>query len=456
MLLERSHRYRFVFLLLAVPPGLVVGQTAATNVQLSASETRVMAIPARSPDTRATYDLENSRGQSSFIVSSSDPASTITLMAADGTEITQQNASSKGYAFDVLPPNSVTDSVIYTSLFPKLLNVEITLPQHASGTVQLKVNNSAVATNSGLLVTYYPESSIRVGLTPNKPAFVSGETVALSLLIFDGPLPVTSSQAHLHIQSSADPNAAIYSAECNDSGPLDAAPGDGIFTCTIDGLPDGSYLAAARVTGPGGIVRTTSSAFRVTPGYGSILGSSDEGVDRNHNGLIEAVRLNISLNITVPGEYRLLVRLLSSKGSEVQQAVQGGLIEGTELLSVDFPARLISALGVDGAYTIENCTLLFEGAQADDVAASRQDLGKTKAYLLSELELGARPPVVGDLNGDGVVDCADIGLVRSSFGKRAGEAGFSSKADVNGDGVVDVRDLAVVSRQLSADTHCGN
>lgn len=70
---------------------------------------------------------------------------------------------------------------------------------------------------------------------------------------------------------------------------------------------------------------------------------------------------------------------------------------------------------------------------------------KTQAYALA---------VTGDLNGDGKTDCADLGIVRGSFGKKAGQAGFDSRADLNKDGVVDVRDLAAVARQLPAGTRC--
>lgn len=60
----------------------------------------------------------------------------------------------------------------------------------------------------------------------------------------------------------------------------------------------------------------------------------------------------------------------------------------------------------------------------------------------------------GDLNADGRVNCADLAIVRASFGKRSGQFGFDSRADVNNDGVVDVRDLAYVSQRLPAGTAC--
>ncbi len=63
-------------------------------------------------------------------------------------------------------------------------------------------------------------------------------------------------------------------------------------------------------------------------------------------------------------------------------------------------------------------------------------------------------PIPGDLNGDQKVDCADLAIVKASFGKKKGQPGFDPRADVNKDGVVDLRDLAFVSRQLPVGTKC--
>lgn len=64
------------------------------------------------------------------------------------------------------------------------------------------------------------------------------------------------------------------------------------------------------------------------------------------------------------------------------------------------------------------------------------------------------PPLSGDVNRDGRVDCDDLGLVKASFGKRAGAPAFNPTVDLDTNGIVDVRDLAAVARKVPAGTVC--
>ncbi|HEX8476766.1 MAG TPA: M12 family metallo-peptidase [Telluria sp.] len=66
----------------------------------------------------------------------------------------------------------------------------------------------------------------------------------------------------------------------------------------------------------------------------------------------------------------------------------------------------------------------------------------------------APEPVLGDVNGDGVVGCADINIVKAALGKRAGQTGYDARADVVANNLIDARDLTYVKSRLPAGTSC--
>jgi len=84
--------------------------------------------------------------------------------------------------------------------------------------------------------------------------------------------------------------------------------------------------------------------------------------------------------------------------------------------------------------------------------------GSSTSYNLTyDSAPGTQPTmsaILGDVNGDGIVNCLDLAIVKSSFGKKVGTPGFDGRTDVNLDGVVDVHDLALVAQHLPAGMSC--
>jgi hypothetical protein len=62
--------------------------------------------------------------------------------------------------------------------------------------------------------------------------------------------------------------------------------------------------------------------------------------------------------------------------------------------------------------------------------------------------------LLGDVDGDGQVSCADLGIVKAAFGKRTGQTGYDARADYNKDGVIDVRDLTYETQHLPKGLTC--
>jgi hypothetical protein len=55
---------------------------------------------------------------------------------------------------------------------------------------------------------------------------------------------------------------------------------------------------------------------------------------------------------------------------------------------------------------------------------------------------------VGDIDGNGRVDCADLELLKSDYGSRA------ARSDLDGDGKVGPRDLAILWMNLDPGVSC--
>jgi hypothetical protein len=141
------------------------------------------------------------------------------------------------------------------------------------------------------------------------------------------------------------------------------------------------------------------------------------------------------------------------QGSPNPVTFQVVLSEGTNKILFQY-----KSIGLGGANPATNGGLATVGIRNAGALTNNQQiewsfdapvLGDGSALQFS---LAARSPY--DLNGDGVVNCADLAVISASFGKRQGQAGFDPRADVNGDKIVNLVDLTTVSRALPVGTKC--
>ena len=87
-------------------------------------------------------------------------------------------------------------------------------------------------------------------------------------------------------------------------------------------------------------------------------------------------------------------------------------------------------------------------------SAARDLAGNVEVKTVADAFTTVPAQMAANVNGDGQINCADIAILKASFGKRTGQPGFDARADVNHDGIVDVRDLATVSQKLIPGTTC--
>jgi Dockerin type I domain len=116
-----------------------------------------------------------------------------------------------------------------------------------------------------------------------------------------------------------------------------------------------------------------------------------------------------------------------------------------------FVPWLINTTALQSTYTAQpghNYSFYSVGRDA----AGNVEAMKTAAEATTTVQAG----ILGDVNGDSKVDCADIAIVKAGFGTTAGDPKFDVRADVNEDNAIDVRDLAFVAQRIPFGLHCGN
>ncbi len=110
--------------------------------------------------------------------------------------------------------------------------------------------------------------------------------------------------------------------------------------------------------------------------------------------------------------------------------------------------------GVNGSGNL--FTVTFNTSAPGESSLSLYDstlLDSTVAEIThSTIDGGVLVRVIGDVNGDGVVNIVDMTLVSLSYGTFEGEPGYNSEADLNDDGIVDMQDLTIVAMHLGEPT----
>ena len=158
--------------------------------------------------------------------------------------------------------------------------------------------------------------------------------------------------------------------------------------------------------------------------------------------------INFMLKRSGGATFLLAINDLIPQGSTplFETGLSGGPTTGTFTLR-DFPAHATAVvLGEDRQIEIRN------GVFQDSFASSY-------TFHLYEILFDPNPnaPPLGDVNGDGVIDCADLKLVITSIGETAVPGGYLSETgapgqynpsvDVVRDGIVDGRDVSLVAQR---------
>jgi Bacterial Ig domain/Dockerin type I domain len=94
-----------------------------------------------------------------------------------------------------------------------------------------------------------------------------------------------------------------------------------------------------------------------------------------------------------------------------------------------------------------------EGAESFALQARLQQNGRTVATASGTVTLAdddVPGETLGDIDGDGDVDLADLAILLGAFGRRPGQPGYDERADLDGDGTVGPPDLAILLSNFGA------
>ena len=214
-------------------------------------------------------------------------------------------------------------------------------------------------------------------------------------------------------------------------------------------LDSGNAIPADRKVNLGQIGNFQNSSFE-RPALAFTGGSSDRGVDTNGNGLYEQLLVQVQLDVLRAGSYQFSGRLTDVYGQQLDQvASSANLVAGLSQIEFVFNGSKIGSTGTSGPYLVDGVLVFGSGGRS---LSSSAPVARTRDYAFTQFE-GARRNAA-DLDNNGHVDCSDIAIVKASFGKHNGQAGFDARADLNLDGIINIVDLSTVTRALPIGLRC--
>ncbi|MCV2370519.1 M12 family metallo-peptidase [Roseateles oligotrophus] len=211
--------------------------------------------------------------------------------------------------------------------------------------------------------------------------------------------------------------------------------------CFSEFLPTKDYVGVAGVNaspaalnfkltardGRGG-VGSASTKLILAPGAGPFLVTSHNSAMSVGSGTTQTVTWDVANTSAAP---------VSTANVKISLSVDGGNT---------FPHVLAASVPNNGSSSV------ILPAVASSKARFKVEAVDNVFFDVSNVDFAI--VMVGDLNGDGKVNCDDLAIVKASMGKRVGDPGFDPRADVNGDGVVNVRDLSIVAQRLVTGSKC--
>jgi uncharacterized protein (TIGR03437 family) len=391
---KRSRAYAAAALLLLSTVSAQVMNPVQQNITLTGRDGAAVLVAAGAPTTLIPFMADpSSSGDDLFDINASDPAAVVSLILPSGLEVTAANSVALGFAFVMVPGGAFSSRMIPTPFAAPGIHILIRLPPGLPpGTYSVKLDGAAATAAFLATATYYSSSSVRTAVTTNGSSFRVGDSVVLSGLVFDGSAPVAGATMTARINDPTSA-AAPVTVTLADAGPLDAAPGDGVYTGTYAATTPGAFTVVVRATGTSGATGTFSrlavTDFRVLPTTARFTSFRNAAVSFAGSSKTDQLAITAAVAVTNAGSYQFGVTLVASNGSILKASSVASLSAGAGTIAVAFAASDIVNLGVNGPYFLHDAILISRDDPDFPVADYRTDAGPTAAYPLSSFNLGA-------------------------------------------------------------------
>jgi hypothetical protein len=283
----------------------------------------------------------------------------------------------------------------------------------------LNLLRAGTATSYGLEVSI--ESLNVLSARTVKHTYQPGEVITAEVGLSNSTAPILGAA---FIGQFSVPGSSPVALTFLDNGLQgDAIAGDGIATAQIVAPAIESAGIISVTATQGNTVRLASLPIVVAPQTAALIGVVSETVsDTNGNGLYDALRLGVQLNVTRSGHFELGGQLVDSTGQLVATAAyssraSGGtpLPSGAQTIGLVFDGRAIRQSGRSGPYRLVNVQLTDQTTVTAEADHSLQLYTTSTTYPASTFEgerilLSSAADQARDLNGDGKYDDLRIQL----------------------------------------------
>ena len=227
----------------------------------------------------------------------------------------------------------------------------------------------------------------------------------------------------------------------DDGTGADVTAGDGVYAGRLIGAQAGMYKVAFAAQGS----RSSGAAFSredfglatVSAGHATFTGFRDAGRDTNGNGLFDKLAVDVDLNVTAAGTYRVYGELTDSAGNRQEVSSLATLPAGAATVPLAFDGKTIFQNRVNGPYTLSVVRVAEESGLSLLPVAEVANAHQTLAYSYLQFEhtplrLTGNGTATGrDFNGNGLYDRLDVTVEVEA--DRAGFYQWSGQLrDVNG------------------------